>query len=158
MTTWTSGGGLRSGTATGRFSVRRLRSAFALWRSSIRGRDLFVASIPATASIFLAGYLFVRLQEAERREFAHRAQLLRAEMVERLSQPLESISALSRFMEVSGSVTRQQFRLLAAPMLGRHRTVYAFEWLPFVTVNVQLAAVISPAKGFPFTIAMRSRP
>jgi CHASE1-domain containing sensor protein len=35
-------------------------------------------------------------------------------------------------MEVSGSVTRQQFRLLAAPMLGRHRTVYAFEWLPFV--------------------------
>ncbi len=132
MTTWTSGGGPRTGSATGRFTVRRLRSAFALWRSSIRGRDLFVASIPITASIFLAGYLFVRQQEAERREFNHRAQLLRADMVERLSQPLESISALSRFMEVSGSVTRQQFRLLAAPMLGRHRTVYAFEWLPFV--------------------------
>ncbi len=123
---------MRSGTPTGRFSVKRLRSAIALGRASIRGRDLFVASIPVTASIFLAAYLFVRGQEAERRLFEQKAQLLRAAMVERLSQPLESITALSRFMEVSGSVNRQQFRLLSAPMLGRHRSVYAFEWLPFV--------------------------
>jgi CHASE1-domain containing sensor protein len=132
VTTWTSGGGPRSGTPTGRFSVKRLRSALALGRSSVRGRDLFVASIPVTASIFLAAYLFVRGQEAERRLFEQKSQLLRAAMVERLSQPLESITALARFMEVSGSINRQQFRLLAAPMLGRHRSVYAFEWLPFV--------------------------
>ena len=129
MTTWTSGG---SGTPTSRFTVRRLRSAFALWRASIRGRDLFVASIPMTASIFLAGYLFVRAQETERREFVQKAQLLRAAMLERLSQPQESIRVLATFMEVSGGLTRQQFRLLAAPMLKRHRTVQAFEWLPFV--------------------------
>ncbi len=123
---------MRSGTPTGRFSVKRLRSAIALGRASIRGRDLFVASIPVTASIFLAAYLFVRGQEAQRRLFEQKAQLLQAAMVERLSQPLESITALARFMEVSGSLNRQQFRLLAAPMLGRHRSVYAFEWLPFV--------------------------
>ena len=132
VTTWTSGGGPRSGTPTGRFSVKRLRSALRLGRASIRGRDLFVASIPVTASIFLAAYLFVRGQEAERRLFDQKAQQLRGAMVERLSQPLESITALARFMEVSGGLTRQQFRLLAAPMLGRHRSVYAFEWLPFV--------------------------
>ncbi len=133
MTTWVSGGGSpRSGTPTGRFTVRRLRSALSLWRSSLRGRDLFVASIPVTASIFLAGYFFVRSQETQRQEFTRRAQLLEAAMAERLSLPLESITALSRFMEVSGSLTRRQFRLLAAPMLKRHRAVYAFEWLPFV--------------------------
>jgi len=132
VTTWVSGGGPRSGTPTGRFSVKRLRSALALGRASIRGRDLFVASIPVTGSIFLAAYLFVRGEEAERRLFEQKAQLLRAAMAEQLSQPFESISGLSRFMEVSGSVTRQQFRLLAAPMLKRHRSVYAFEWLPFV--------------------------
>ncbi len=85
-----------------------------------------------TGSIFLAAYLFVRGQEAERRLFDQKAQQLRGAMVERLSQPLESITALARFMEVSGGLTRQQFRLLAAPMLGRHHSVYAFEWLPFV--------------------------
>ncbi len=103
-----------------------------MWRSSIRGRDLFVASIPVTASVFLAGYLYVRAEEAERLRFEQRALSLQAEMAERMQQPLESLKALQNFIEVSGSVTRQQFRLLTAPMFKRYRSVYAFEWLPFV--------------------------
>jgi serine/threonine-protein kinase len=103
-----------------------------MWRASIRGRDLFVASIPVTASVFLAGYLYVRAEEAERRRFEQRALSLQAGMAERMQQPVESLKALQNFIEVSGSVTRQQFRLLTAPMFKRYRAVYAFEWLPFV--------------------------
>jgi serine/threonine-protein kinase len=103
-----------------------------MWRASIRGRDLFVASIPVTASLFLAGYLMVRAEAAARQAFVQTANRLRSEMSERLSRPVESLSVLSSFMEISGSVTRQQFRLLAIPLLGRHRAVSAFEWLPFV--------------------------
>ena len=32
-------------------------------------------------------------------------------------------------------MTRRQFRLLAKPMLERHRLVYAFEWLPVVRAS-----------------------
>jgi serine/threonine-protein kinase len=103
-----------------------------MWRASIRGRDLFVASIPVTASVFLAGYLMVRAEEAIRQEFAQKSQQLRSRFYESLSQPAESLRVLASFMEISGSVTREQFRLLAIPLLGRHRAVSAFEWMPYV--------------------------
>ena len=103
-----------------------------MWRASVRGRDLFVASIPVTASLFLAGYLMVRAEEATRQEFIQTAQQLRSRFYESLSQPAESLRVLASFIEISGSVTREQFRLLAMPLLGRHRAVSAFEWMPFV--------------------------
>src|SRR5262245_16887490 len=103
-----------------------------MWRASIRGRDVFVASIPVTASVFLAGYLMVRAEEAKRQEFIQKAHQLRSRLYESLSQPVESLRVLANFMEISGSMTREQFRLLAIPLLVRHRTVSAFEWLPFV--------------------------
>ena len=103
-----------------------------MWRASIRGRDLFVASIPVTASIFLAGYLMVRAEEATRQEFHQKAQQMRARFYESVSQPVESLRVLASFIEISGSVTREQFRLLAIPLLGRHRAVAAFEWMPYV--------------------------
>ncbi len=110
-----------------------------MWRASIRGRDLFIASIPVTASVFLAGYSLVRAQETARQEFAQKAQHLRASVYERLTQPVESLRVLASFMEISGSVTREQFRLLAMPLLGRHRSVPAFEWLPYVRAEHRLA-------------------
>jgi len=103
-----------------------------MWRASIRGRDLFVASIPITASVFLAGYLLVRAEEASRQAFKQKALELRALLFDRLSQPVESLTVLASFIEISGGVTREQFRLLAMPLLGRHRAVAAFEWMPWV--------------------------
>ena len=103
-----------------------------MWRASIRGRDLFVASIPITASVFLAGYLLVRAEEASRQAFKQKALELRALLFDRLAQPVESLTVLASFVEISGGVTRDQFRLLAMPLLGRHRAVAAFEWMPWV--------------------------
>src|SRR5262245_12947076 len=103
-----------------------------MWRASIRGRDLFLASIPVTASVFLAGYLTVRAESAARQAFEQKVNQLRSEMSDRLARPFESLLTLSSFIEISGSVTREQFRLLALPLLRRHRAVSAYEWLPFV--------------------------
>jgi serine/threonine-protein kinase len=123
-----------------------MRSLLSLWRAAIRGRDLFVASIPVTASLFLGGYLYVRAEEAERRQFLQQAQRLNAGMVDRVSQPREILAVLSRFMEVFGSVDRPQFSLLAAPILKRHRDVYALEWLPFVR-HAQRGAMEAEARA-----------
>ena len=117
---------------TSRFTTRRLRSVFSMWRASIRGRDLFIASIPVTASLFLAGYLLVRAEEAARQLFKQKALELRALVFDRVSQPVESLTVLASFVDISGGVTREQFRLLAMPLLRRHRAVAAFEWLPWV--------------------------
>ncbi len=74
----------------------------------------------------------VRAEEATRQEFIQKAQQLRSRFYESLSQPVESLRVLGSFIEISGSVTREQFRLLALPLLGRHRAVSAFEWQPYV--------------------------
>ena len=132
MRTWASPSGPGTGSVTSRFTSRRLRSILSMWRASIRGRDLFVASIPITASVFLAGYLLVRAEEASRQAFKQKALELRALLFDRLAQPVESLTVLASFIEISGGVTREQFRLLAMPLLGRHRAVAAFEWMPWV--------------------------
>jgi CHASE1-domain containing sensor protein len=117
---------------TGRFTVRRVRSAYSSWRASIRRTDLFLASVLIALSLGLGAYLHTRAQAAVRIAFAERAQRLHAAITERLKLPFEDLAALSSFLEASGGVSRRQFRLLANPMLQRHRTVYAFEWLPVV--------------------------
>jgi CHASE1-domain containing sensor protein len=122
----------RSGSETGRFTVRRLRSALSSWRASIRGVDVLVAGVLVALSLGLGAYFHSRAQVAAHLAFADRAQRLHATITERLSLPLEDLRALSSFLEVSGRVNRKQFRLLADPMLRRHRIVYAFEWLPLV--------------------------
>ena len=76
--------------------------------------------------------MHARAQASAHLAFAERAQRLQAAVAERLSLPLEDLASLKTFLEVSGRVSREQFRLLADPILQRHRIVYAFEWLPFV--------------------------
>ena len=95
-------------------------------------RRIAIAAAVAALVLGRGAYLNARGREAAHVAFVQQALLLRAAMLERLSQPQESIRVLATFMEVSGGLTRQQFRLLAAPMLMRHRAVQAFEWLPFV--------------------------
>jgi CHASE1-domain containing sensor protein len=90
-------------------------------------------------SLGLAAYTYARAQATVHFAFAERAQRLQAKITDSLSLPTEDLAALSSFLEVSGRVTRQQFRLLADPMLQRHRTVYAFEWLPLVLQSERLA-------------------
>ncbi|HTD51493.1 MAG TPA: CHASE domain-containing protein [Thermoanaerobaculia bacterium] len=122
----------RSGPGTGRFTVRRVRSAYSSWRASIRRTDLVLASVLVALSLAFGAYLHTRALAAARVAFAERAQRLQAAIAERLTQPFEDLSALSSFFGASGGLSRQQFRLLANPMLLRHSTVYAFEWLPVV--------------------------
>ncbi len=131
----TSGAGTsdsRSGSETGRFTVRRLRSVLSLWRASIRGTDILMASVLVALSLGLGAYLLARAQAAEHLNFAQRAQQLQADLSERLSQPYEDLATLQSLLEASGRMTRRQFRLLTEPTLLRHRLVYALEWLPVV--------------------------
>jgi len=133
--------GSRPGYETGRFTSKRLRTAIASWRASIRGTDILVAGIVAALSLGLAAYLYARAQAASRLAFAEDAQRLQAAMAERLSVPLEDSAVLSSLLEASGRVTRHQFRLLTSPMLRpdpllrRRGLVYALEWLPIVRAS-----------------------
>jgi CHASE1-domain containing sensor protein len=131
----TSGAGIsgsRPGSETGRFTVRRLRSAASLWLSSIRRADILVAAALVALSLGLGAYLLARAQAPAHLAFAQRAQLLQAALTERLSMPLEDVVTLRSFFETSGRVTRRQFQSMTNPMLARHRLVDALEWLPLV--------------------------
>ena len=111
----TSGAGQvrgRSGSETGRFTARRLRSALSSWRASIRGTDILVASVLVALSLGLGAYLLARAQAAAHLAFAQRAQRLQAAVTERLSLPSEDLSTLQSLLEASGQVTRRQFRHL----------------------------------------------
>lgn len=132
MTSGSGPRGYQSGSQTGRITARRLRSAFASWRASIRGSDILVASVFAALSLGLGAYLLARSQAATHLVFTERAQRLQAALAERLFLPQENLTTLTGFLEAAGEVTRRQFRLLAEPMLKRQRQVYAFEWLPLV--------------------------
>ena len=138
----TSGSGQRShrsGSESGRFTGRRLRSALSSWRASVRLTDLLVASVVAALSLGLGAYLFARAQAATHLAYTQRAQHLQAAVTERLLLPQEDLTALSSFLEAAGETTRRQFRLLAEPMLTRHPLVYAFEWLPLVRDSERVA-------------------
>jgi serine/threonine-protein kinase len=128
--TGTSGG--RANSETGRFTVRRVRSALSLWRTSIRGTDILVASFFVALSLGLGVYVFARARAATHLAFTQKAQHLQANVNEKLSTALENLYTIRSFVEASDQVTRSQFRLLAYPMLVRNIGVYAFEWLPLV--------------------------
>ncbi len=130
----TTGGTASSGPVeTSRFSIRRLRSAFFLWRSSLRATDLLIAAVFVTLSLGIGAYVFARSRAAVHLAFAQKAQRLQAQVSERLTLALENLYTLESFMGASDRpVTRAQFRLLAYPMLARNPEVYAFEWLPLV--------------------------
>jgi len=105
---------------------------------NVRRRRIAITAIIAALAIGLGAYLLARVQRAEdaaRFAFSERAQVLQAAIVGRLKLPVEDLAALSRFLEISGPVTRQQFRLFVDPMLKRHQIVYAFEWLPIVSYS-----------------------
>src|SRR5262245_9714889 len=126
-----SGGtGRSSGGDSKSFTVRRLRSAFFLWRTSIRSTDLLIALVFVALSLGLGAYVYARARAAAHLAFAQKAQQLLARVSERLSSALENLYTLQSFM-AADSVTRTQFRLISYPMLARNREVYSFEWLPF---------------------------
>ncbi len=124
-------GGIGSGADTSRFTVRRLRSAFFLWHTSLRATDILIASVFVALSLGIGAYVFARARAETHLAFAQRAQKLEARVSEKLSSALENLYTLQSFVEAS-DVTRLQFRLLAYPMLARNREVYSFEWLPVV--------------------------
>ncbi|HEY1252546.1 MAG TPA: CHASE domain-containing protein [Thermoanaerobaculia bacterium] len=121
-----------SSPATSKFSRRRLRSAFQLWRGSVRRTDLLICSIFLALSLGLGAYVYARAHAAARLEFARQAQVLQAAITKSLDDPLEDLSALQSFLQAYGSVSRKQFHLSTEPLLGKHKHVYAFEWLPVV--------------------------
>jgi serine/threonine-protein kinase len=124
-------GRIGSGADSSRFTVRRLRSAFFLWRTSLRANDVLIASVFVALSLGIGAYVYARARAATHLAFAQRAQRLEARVSEKLSSALENLYTLQSFVEAS-DVTRAQFRLIAYPMLARNREVHAFEWLPVV--------------------------
>jgi len=132
VTSSSGGRASRSGPETGWFTGRRVRSAFSLWTSSVRGTDILVAGVFAALSLGLGAYVLARAQAAAHLAFTERAQRLQAAVTQGLLLPQEDLTALSSFLQASGLTTRRQFHLLTEPMLTRHSLVYAFEWLPLV--------------------------
>ena len=120
-----------AGSDTSRFTIRRLRSAYFLWRTSLRMTDILIASVFVALSLGIGAYVFARSRADTHLAFAQRAQRLEARVNEKLSSSLENLKTLQSFLE-SSEVARLQFRLLAYPMLARNREVYSFEWLPVV--------------------------
>jgi CHASE1-domain containing sensor protein len=127
--------GRRSSSDSGRFTRRRLRSAFSSWLASVRTGDVLAAAVFAALSLGAAAYVLARAQAATRFDFTQRAQRVQAAITERLTQPQEDLATLGDFLEASGETNRKQFRLLAESMLKRHRLVYAYEWLPLVRAS-----------------------
>src|SRR5215813_9060985 len=116
----------------GRLTGRRVRSAFSLWRGSIRGTDILGAGVFAALALGLAAFVFARSQANARMAFSERAQRVQRAVLEKMLLPQEDVTAIANFLQASEVVTRKQFRLLTSPMLRRHTVVYAFEWLPRV--------------------------
>jgi CHASE1-domain containing sensor protein len=135
-----------SSPATSKFSRRRLRSAFQLWRGSVRRTDLLICSIFLALSLGLGAYVYARAHAAVRLEFTRQAKVLQAAIEKSLNDPLEDLSALQSFLQAYGSVTRKQFQLSTEPLLGKHKHVYAFEWLPLVRES-QRGALETEAKS-----------
>ncbi len=135
MTSGAGKSGGRSGTESGRPTVRRLRSAFFLWRNSIRGKDILGAAVVVALSAGAGAFLYERAHTAARLAFTQRAQGLRTAVSDRLSRPVDDLKTLQRFFEASNGVTRRQFRMLTGPMLLDRRFVHAFEWLPAVPAS-----------------------
>jgi len=129
-----SGGTGRSGSGadTSRFTIRRLRSAFFLWRTSIRATDLLVTAVFLALSLGLGAYVFARARAATHLEFAQKGKDLQGRVSQKVASSLENLYTLQNFVQASGSVQRELFRTLAYPMLARNREVYSFEWLPLV--------------------------
>ena len=125
-------GGTRTSAETSRVTIRRLRSAFFLWKSALRIRDAAVAGSLVLIAALIGLYLYARAAREARAAFEVRAARLQVALKERLTSPLEDLGSLRSFFEAIGGLTREQFRFLTGPMLLRHRMVYAFEWLPRV--------------------------
>jgi serine/threonine-protein kinase len=110
-----------------------VRSAISLWRGSIRGTDILGAGVVGALALGLGAFVYARTQASARLEFSERAQRLHKAVAEMLLLPQGDLNAITNFLQASEVVTRKQFRLLANPMLIRHKEiVYAFEWLPLV--------------------------
>jgi serine/threonine-protein kinase len=125
-------GGSRVSAETSRITIRRLRSAFFLWKAALRVRDAAIAGALVLISAVIGVYLYARAGHDARTAFEARATRFQAALKERLDPPLDDLGALRNFFEAIGGLTREQFRFLTGPMLLNHRTVYAFEWLPRV--------------------------
>ena len=139
----TTGGGRTGGrsgseTSSGRPTLRRLRSAFFLWRQSMRTPDMIVAGVLVVLALLLGGYLYDRATGVAREAFAERARRLQASIGERANAPTKDLKILQSFFEASNGMTRRQFRVLTAPLLLNDRLVYAFEWLPAVPAAERL--------------------
>jgi hypothetical protein len=78
MTSSSAERGRRSGSESGWFTARRLKSAISSWRSSVRGTDILVASVFVALSLGLGAYIFARAQAAAHLAFTEKAQRLRA--------------------------------------------------------------------------------
>jgi serine/threonine-protein kinase len=125
-------GGTRASAETSRITIRRLRSAFFLWKSSLRGRDAAIAGAIALIFAGIGAYLYSRATRDARAAFDERAGRFQSAVNDRLKSPIEALDSLRSFFEASNGLTRVQFRFLTGPMLLNHRMVYAFEWLPRV--------------------------
>src|SRR5262249_43556075 len=96
----TTGG--RTAAQTNKLTIRRLRSAFFLWKSALRGRDVAIAAALVVIATVIGAYLYARARREASALFEARASRLQAAVKERLESPKGDLRALRSFFEASG--------------------------------------------------------
>jgi diguanylate cyclase (GGDEF)-like protein/PAS domain S-box-containing protein len=93
------------------------------------------ATLTVLIGLALTGGLFLDLRQRNQEGLERRFQLIAAQradlVIEKLSDNLRDLDAVKRFFDGSDAVTRQEFHLFAAPILG-YGGFWAIEWLPRV--------------------------
>ena len=90
----------------------------------------------AAVGLVLTALAFGLARHAERTASVHRFEFASSETIDDLVNvvldDIEAVQSLGEHLNVTGMVAREEFRTLAAPVLARHPTIQALQWLPRV--------------------------
>jgi CHASE1-domain containing sensor protein/tRNA A-37 threonylcarbamoyl transferase component Bud32 len=86
----------------------------------------------ALLSTLVFGSLRDRERNQKRRDFVMQAQQLAFSIETSFDLPTEILRSVAALFVSSDQVSRDEFRAFVQPIIGRHHSIYAFEWMPLV--------------------------
>jgi CHASE1-domain containing sensor protein len=87
----------------------------------------------ALLSTLIFGALRGRERHQKRRDFVIQAQQLAFSIETHFDLPMELLRSVAALFLSSDDVSREEFRTFVQPIIERHPSIYAFEWMPLVT-------------------------
>jgi CHASE1-domain containing sensor protein/tRNA A-37 threonylcarbamoyl transferase component Bud32 len=106
--------------------------------------------VVALLSSLVFGALRGRERHQKHRDFVVQAQQLAFSIETQFDVPLELLRSVAALFLSSDDVSREEFRTFARPIIERHPSIYAFEWMPLVNDADRDSLVETVrAEGFP---------